>query len=156
MKLKSLSLLAGAIALTVTAMPFAVQAQMTPSSSLQMAQMMGGRRRGMKGAWERLNLTDAQKAQMQTIRSNTRDKIAAVLTPEQKAKVEDAKQGGLEQMKKKVWADLNLTEQQKTQIRQIRESSKEQMLQVLTPEQRQQLEEMRENMPLRRGRPNFQ
>ncbi|MDH6060160.1 Spy/CpxP family protein refolding chaperone [Chrysosporum bergii ANA360D] len=147
MRLKSLSLLAGAIALTVTTIPFAVQAQIARSSSPQMAQMMGGERGGMKGPWQRLNLTDAQKAQMQTIRSNTRDKIEAVLTPEQKEAAQN-------QMKKKVWADL--TEEQKTQIRQIRELSKEQMLQVLTPEQRQQLEETRENMRSRRGRPNFQ
>lgn len=148
MKLKPLSLLAGAIALTVTAIPFAVQAQMTSSSPLQIAQMPG-RGRGMKAAWERLNLTAVQKAQMQTIRSNTRNQIQAILTPEQKAKLADAKQArqaGQGQRGPKGWANLNLTEQQKTQMRQIRESSKEQMLAILTPEQRQQMEEMRQNM----------
>ncbi|MDP5337921.1 MAG: P pilus assembly/Cpx signaling pathway, periplasmic inhibitor/zinc-resistance associated protein [Nodularia sp. (in: cyanobacteria)] len=163
MKLKPLSLLAGAIALTVTAIPFAVQAQMRSSSPLQMAQMPG-RGKGERGPWQRLNLTEAQKAQMQTIRSNTRAQIEAILTPEQKATLAAAKearqaqrqagQAGQGQRGPKGWANLNLTEQQKTQLRQIRESSQQQIQAVLTPEQRQQMQEMRQNM--RRQQPNSQ
>ncbi len=159
MKLKPLSLLAGAIALTVTAIPFAVQAQMRSSSPLQVAQMPG-RGKGERGPWQRLNLTEAQKAQMQTIKSNTRAQIEAILTPEQKATLAAAKearqaqrqagQPGQGQRGPKGWANLNLTEQQKTQMRQIRESSKQQMLAILTPAQRQQVEEMQENMKSRR------
>ncbi|KZL47927.1 MULTISPECIES: hypothetical protein [Cyanophyceae] len=150
MKLKPLSLLAGAIALTVTAMPIAVQAQMRSSSPLQLAQMPKNEK-GQKGAWQRLNLTDAQKAEMQTIKSNTRAQIEAILTPEQKATLQAAKEARQGQRGKKGWANLNLTEEQKTQMRQIREASKEQMLAVLTPEQRQQMQEMRQNMRSSRG-----
>ncbi|MEA5514830.1 P pilus assembly/Cpx signaling pathway, periplasmic inhibitor/zinc-resistance associated protein [Nodularia sp. UHCC 0506] len=162
MKLKSLSLLAGAIALTLTAIPFAVQAQLRSSSPLQIAQMPE-KGKGERGPWQRLNLTEAQKAQMQTIKNNTQTQIEAILTPEQKATLAEAKkarqeqrQAGQGQRPQKGWANLNLTEQQKTQMRQIRESSKEQMLAILTPEQRQQMEEMRRNMRARRQQSNSQ
>ncbi|MBE9199100.1 MULTISPECIES: P pilus assembly/Cpx signaling pathway, periplasmic inhibitor/zinc-resistance associated protein [unclassified Nodularia (in: cyanobacteria)] len=154
MKLKPLSVLAGAIALTVTALPFAVQAQMRSSSPLQMAQTA---KKG--GPWQRLNLTEAQKAQMQTIKSNTRAQIEAILTPEQKATLAAAKQAGQQGQQgqgKKGWANLNLTEQQKTQMRQIKESSQQQMQAVLTPEQRQQMQEMRQNMRSRGQQRNSQ
>ena len=158
MKLKLLSVLAGAIALTVTAIPFAVQAQMRSSSPLQVAQ--AAQAGGKKGAWgmQRLNLTEAQKAQMQTIKTNTRSQMEAILTPEQKATLAAAKEArqGQGRRGKKGWANLNLTEQQKTQMRQIRETSKEQMLAVLTPAQRQQMQEMRENMKSRRQQRNSQ
>jgi len=163
MKFKPLSLVAGAIALTITAIPFAAQAQMRSSSPLQVAQT-ARTKGGQKGAWgmQRLNLTEAQKAQMQTIKNNTRTQIEAILTPEQKATLAAAKQArqgerqaGQRQRgqgkKKKGWANLNLTEQQQTQMRQIRESSKQQMQAVLTPEQRQQMQEMRQNMRSSRG-----
>jgi Spy/CpxP family protein refolding chaperone len=162
MKLKPLSLLAGAIALTVTAIPFAAQAQMRSSSPLQLAQMPKNER-GQKGGWQGLNLTDAQKAEMQTIKSNTRAQIEAILTPEQKATLQAAKearqgqrQAGQGQRGKKGWANLNLSEEQKTQMREIQEASKEQMLAVLTPEQRQQMQEMRQNMRSRRQQRNSQ
>lgn len=85
---------------------------------------------------------------MQAIRSNTHAQIEAMLTPEQKATLTDNRG-------KWGWAKLNLTEQQKTQMRQIRESSQQQMLAVLTPEQRQQMQEMRKNMRSRRQQGNF-
>lgn len=154
MKLKPLSVLAGAIALTVTAIPFAAQAQMRSSSPLQMAQTA---KKG--GAWQRLNLTEAQKSQMQTIKTNTRAQMEAILTPEQKATLAAAKQAGQQGQQgqgKRGWANLNLTEQQKTQMRQVKESSQQQMQAVLTPEQRQQMQEMRQNMRSRRQQRNSQ
>jgi Spy/CpxP family protein refolding chaperone len=38
-----------------------------------------------------LNLTDAQKAQMEELRKQFQDKLAKVLTPEQKAQVDKAR-----------------------------------------------------------------
>ncbi|MEA5507818.1 P pilus assembly/Cpx signaling pathway, periplasmic inhibitor/zinc-resistance associated protein [Halotia wernerae UHCC 0503] len=155
MKLKSLSLIAGAIALTLTAIPFTVKAQTTSSSPVIVAQTP----RKERGFWQSLGLTDAQKAQMQSIRRDTRAKIEAILTPEQKAKLAAAKetrqaqrQAGQGQRpgKGKGWAELNLTEAQKTQMRQIRESSKQQMQALLTPEQQAKLKQFQENMRQRR------
>jgi periplasmic protein CpxP/Spy len=148
MKLKSLSLIAGAIALTLTAIPFTVKAQTASSSPLIVAQTPKKER----GPWQNLGLTDAQKAQMQSIRRDTRAKIEAILTPEQKAKLAAAKQArqGQDQRPGKGWVELNLTEAQKTQMRQIKESSKQQMQAILTPEQQVKLKEFQENIRQRR------
>ncbi|MCG6133759.1 MAG: P pilus assembly/Cpx signaling pathway, periplasmic inhibitor/zinc-resistance associated protein [Nostoc sp. LLA-1] len=169
MKFKPLSLLAGAVALTLTATPFAVQAQMR-SFSPQLAQNARPEK-GQKGAgWSRLELTDAQKSQMETIQTNTRSQIEALLTAEQKATLAAAqqarqaqrqsgqgqRQAGQGQRPQKGWTNLNLTPQQQTQMRQIRETSKQQMLAVLNPQQRQQLQEMQQNMRSRRQQRNSQ
>ena len=146
MKIKPFPLLAGAIALTVSAIPVAVQAQMRTASPFQRTQI-STIARGKKGGmgWQRLNLTEAQKAQMQTIKNNTRAQIEGILTAEQRATLQAAKDAPRGQRGQRGWANLNLTEQQKTQMREIRQASQQQMLAVLTPEQRQQMEEMRQN-----------
>ncbi|HYX14083.1 MAG TPA: P pilus assembly/Cpx signaling pathway, periplasmic inhibitor/zinc-resistance associated protein [Nostoc sp.] len=163
MKLKALSLLAGAIALTLTATSFAVNAQTASPSPVLLAQTP----QKEKGPWKELGLTDAQKTQIQAIKRDSRTKMEAVFTPEQKAKLEAAKQArqaqrqaGQDQRQpgqrqgKRGYADLNLTEAQKTQIRQIRESEKQQIQAVLTPEQRQKIEQFRQNAPSRRQQGN--
>ncbi|MEH2027089.1 Spy/CpxP family protein refolding chaperone [Nostoc sp.] len=174
MKLKALSLVAGAIALTLTATSFAVHAQTASPSPVLLAQTPQKER----GPWKELGLTDAQKTQIQTIRRDSRTKFEAVLTPEQKAKLEAAKQahraewqarkaqgqtgqgqrqpGEHHGRKKGDFADLNLSESQKTQMRQIRESEKQQIQAVFTPEQRQKLEQFRQNAPSRRQQGNPQ
>lgn len=119
--------------------------------------------------WKDLGLTDTQKNQIRAIRRDSRTKMEAVFTPEQKAKLEAAKQARQAQRqagqgqrqpgqrsRKDSFADLNLTEAQKTQIRQIRESEKQQIQAVFTPEQRQKLEQYRQNAPSRRQQGNPQ
>ncbi|WP_375506185.1 Spy/CpxP family protein refolding chaperone [uncultured Nostoc sp.] len=160
MKLKVLSLVAGAIALTLTATSFAVNAQTASPSPVLLAQTPQKER----GPWKELGLTDAQKTQIQAIKRDSRTKLEAVFTPEQKAKLEAAKQARQAQRQagqgqrrgKGGYADLNLTEAQKTQIRQIRESEKQQIQAVLTPEQRQKIEQFRQNAPSRRQQGNPQ
>ncbi|MBG1263903.1 Spy/CpxP family protein refolding chaperone [Nostoc commune] len=165
MKLKAFSLVAGAIALTLTATSFAVNAQTASPSPVLLAQTP----QKEKGPWKELDLTDAQKTQMQAIKRDSRTKMEAVFTPEQKAKLEAAKQARQAQRQagqgqrqpgerrgKGGYADLNLTEAQKTQIRQIRESEKQQIQALLTPEQRQKLEQFRQNAPSRRQQGNPQ
>lgn len=165
MKLKALSLVAGAIALTLTATSFAVNAQTASPSPVLLAQTPQKER----GPWKELGLTDAQKTQIQAIKRDSRTKIEAVYTPEQKAKLEAAKQARQAQRQagqgqrqpgqrrgKGGYADLNLSEAQKTQIRQIQESKKQQIQAVLTPEQRQKMEQFRQNAPSRRQQGNPQ
>ncbi|MEH2193342.1 MAG: P pilus assembly/Cpx signaling pathway, periplasmic inhibitor/zinc-resistance associated protein [Nostoc sp.] len=172
MKLKVLSLVAGAIALTLTATSFAVTAQTASPSPLLLAQTPQKER----GPWKDLNLTDAQKTQIQAIRRDSRTKFETVLTPEQKAKLEATKQARRaewqarkaqgqtgqgqrqagERQHKGHFAELNLTEAQKTQMREIKESEKQQIQAVLTPEQRQKLEQFRQNAPSRRQQGNPQ
>lgn len=174
MKLKVLSLVAGAIALTLTATSFAVNAQTASPSPVLLAQTPQKER----GPWKELGLTDAQKTQIESIHRDSRTKIDAVFTPEQKAKLDAAKQarraewqarkaqgqagqgqgqpGEHHRGRKGGFADLNLSEVQKTEIRQIRESEKQQVQAVLTPEQRQKLEQFRQNAPSRRQQGNPQ
>ncbi|AFZ59556.1 P pilus assembly/Cpx signaling pathway, periplasmic inhibitor/zinc-resistance associated protein [Anabaena cylindrica FACHB-243] len=159
MKLKSLSFIAAAFALTLTATPFVAQAQQTPSSN------QPGKEFAEKGPWQKLGLTDAQKTRMQEIRRNARAEMEKVLTTEQKeqlkaamqARKEQGSQGqGRGQWKKDGFAGLNLTEAQKTRMREIKESSKQQMQAVLTPAQQEQLKQMWENRSSRRQQRNSQ
>ncbi|WP_414575948.1 P pilus assembly/Cpx signaling pathway, periplasmic inhibitor/zinc-resistance associated protein [Anabaena sp. CCY 9402-a] len=154
MQLKSLSLLAGAIALTLTATvaPFAVQAQTAFSSPFQVAQAA---KKG--GPWASLGLSAEQEARIKQIQSNARAQMENVFTPEQKAKLQAARQERQAnraqrqagerpeagQRRGKKMADLNLTDDQKARMRTIRENSKQQIQAVLTTEQRAKLQEMK-------------
>lgn len=154
MKIKLMPMLAGVLVLGAVAAPFAVNAQANPSAKLLMAQAEQGQRQGKEGKWAKLNLTDAQQQQMRQIKQETRAQIEAVLTPEQRAQMETMKQNrqgqnGQRQARQGqgrrggMMASLNLTPEQEASIKQIMESQKARMDQVLTPEQRQQLEQMR-------------
>jgi Spy/CpxP family protein refolding chaperone len=99
---------------------------------------------------QQLGLSDSQKAQIKEIRQNTpqgrerREQIMAVLTPEQRSQFD----GYIQQRKAqhpRFLQQLNLIEAQKAQIEQIRKNTpqgkerREQIMAVLTPEQRSQL-----------------
>ncbi|MBD2296073.1 P pilus assembly/Cpx signaling pathway, periplasmic inhibitor/zinc-resistance associated protein [Anabaena sphaerica FACHB-251] len=153
MKSKTLSFIAAAFALTLTATPFVAQAQETTPSP------QAGKEFAKKGPWKKLGLSDAQKARMQEIRSNTRAEIDKVLTTAQKEQLKAAMQEiqnqrsqgeGRGRGKKDIFASLNLTEAQKTRMREIKESSKQQMEAVLTPAQREQMKQMQQNWKSRR------
>ncbi len=136
--IKKLSFLAGAIALTLTAIPFAAQAQFNSSEPIVVAQ------RQKRGGWKnKLNLSEEQKAKMQEIKQNARTEMEKILTREQLDKLEAAKASG--QKKRGVWRTLNLTEDQKAQIKKIRENKKAQFQAILTDEQKAQMQEMRQN-----------
>lgn len=154
MQLKSFSLFASAIALTLSAAatPFTFPAP-AAASPFMVAQAE------TKGPWASLGLTDEQKAQIQAIRRNTRTQMEAVFTPEQKAKLEAARQARQERRSQrqagerpqrgerfgKKFAELNLTDDQKARLRSIREDSKKQIEAVLTPEQKAKLQEIQAN-----------
>ena len=92
------------------------------------------------GGWKKLNLTDAQKAQIKTIKDNAKAQRQSDLTAEQRAKLEQARQSG---DLKSVRKSLNLTDAQKQQMKAIGESTKAQIKNALTPAQQQQLEQMK-------------
>ncbi|TAF12265.1 MAG: P pilus assembly/Cpx signaling pathway, periplasmic inhibitor/zinc-resistance associated protein [Nostocales cyanobacterium] len=157
MNRKTLSFIAAAFALTLTATPFVAQAQQTDPSR------QPGKEFAEKGPWKKLGLTDAQKARMQEIRRNTRAEMDKVLTPAQKDQLKAAMQErrgqrsageGQGQWKKDIFASLNLTEAQKTRMGEIKQSSKQQMEAVLTPAQREQMKQMQESWKSRRQQGN--
>lgn len=133
--MKLLQILSGAVVLTLTCAPMVpVVAQSNPQPG------MTNQTRSYRGL--KLNLTDAQKAQMKQIRESTRAKIEAVLTDEQKVQLRTAMQ---QQGKdRQAFRNLNLTDDQQAKIRAIRQESRKQMDEVLTPEQRAQLQQQRQ------------
>jgi periplasmic protein CpxP/Spy len=136
--IKQMPLLAGALAIAIGASTVAPSFAQSPLSG-QMAQAQGEQK---QGKWKNLNLTDAQKAQMKSLRESTKSQIEAILTADQKAKLQAAK--GDRSNRRQVWQSLNLTDAQKAQMKQIRAAAKQQMETILTPEQRQQMQQMRQ------------
>lgn len=146
MKFNNFSLIASALAITLAAVPLAAKADFTGQQApLVVAQ---ARENGKNDKWERLGLTDAQKAQINEIKKNTRSQIEGILTEEQRQQARKALDSN--QKPKNVLRGLNLTDEQRTQVRQIMQTSKQQMEAVLTPEQKQQLEQMKQQWRSRR------
>jgi protein CpxP len=162
MKIKTLSIIAGTFALALTATPFIAHAQ-TNTSQPQPRQEWK-----QKGPFAQLNLTPDQKTQIKQIHESTRTKIEGVLTAEQKATLAKAKeehkakrqarrndnqkvQGeGKGKHKGGPFAELGLTADQKSQIKQIRESEKAQIDAILTPDQKTKLQQFKDNRASRR------
>lgn len=144
MKIKTLSLVVGAIALSLTLAPLAVKAERTTSSPLVVAQAVRE-----KEPFQKLQLTDSQQEQIQEIRRTTRTEIDKVLNDQQREQLKTAmqnRQGGW----RRAFASLNLSQDQKNQIRQLMRSQKSKIEAVLTDEQKAQLQKMREEMRSRR------
>lgn len=136
-----LPFLAGAVSLSLavaTVLPAFAQANTpapTESSELRKQNM--------------LNLTPEQREKMQQIKQSSREQIDNILTAEQKAQLETAKQNG--ENPRQTFKSLNLTAEQRSQMKEIKRSSKEQMDAILTPEQRQQMQQYKQQR--RQGRP---
>ncbi len=130
----------------------------------------GGDRRG--GSFERLALTDAQRTQLEAIREDAHTQVEAILTDEQRQQARAAReqfesrraefasltpeqrQARFQEMRAQrgsggPLAELNLTDEQREQIRSIMENARTQSENVLTSEQRQQLQQWRDDRPER-------
>ena len=139
-------LVLSALPLMIGGVGFAVPGNAQSNQSAVVAQnapQPNGQREGRGRKFEQLNLTDAQKAQIQQIKQSTRQQMDAILTPQQKEQLRVARE-------QKQRPNLNLTEDQKAKMKAIRESSKSQMDAVFTPEQKQKLEELRQQWRQRR------
>lgn len=104
-------------------------------------QLRAAKEEGDTAKAEQLRATlDAQRAHLMQVRQSEKQRIAAVLTPEQRQQLEAlGKRGprghrfgerggkhGQRAARARAWEKLNLTEEQKTRIAQIRRSSREQ------------------------------
>ncbi|HEY9601952.1 MAG TPA: hypothetical protein V6C85_10100 [Allocoleopsis sp.] len=140
MKIKLMPMLAGAIALSVGVMPFAIKAQAQTPDSAQPAHAHH------HSKWDQLNLSEQQKAQLQQLEKDTRTQIEAVLTPQQLEQLKAARQNHQPhqagQGRHSAMAALNLTDAQKAKIKAIKEAKKARMQAILTPQQQQQLQQM--------------
>jgi Spy/CpxP family protein refolding chaperone len=124
------------------AIPNLVAAQNTTQNSTEKRKPRQGE------GWKQLNLTETQKTQMKAIRESAKARHESVLTAEQRAIMEQARQSG---DRKGVRKSLNLTDAQKQQMKAIAEDTKAQMKNVLTPTQQQQLEQMKQQRQSNRG-----
>lgn len=154
MNSKSLLLCAGATALAISAVAPALS-QSTPTAPAQ---------RNPMHRLDFLNLTSEQQARIKQIRQSERSQIDAILTPEQKAQLQQERQNrkpptgqnpappaGENQGKPPTpFASLNLTAEQRSRIEAIMRSSREQMDAVLTAQQRQLLQQHRQQHEQRR------
>ena len=137
MKLKFMPMLVGAIAIALATTELAVNAKAASPSRILLAQAQEPH------GFQRLGLTQEQKAKIAQIRQNTRSQIEAVLTPQQLEQLKTAMQDS-RQSKRQAFSTLNLTQEQRTQMRQIRQSAKSQYEAVLTPQQLEQLQQSRQ------------
>ncbi|HEY9639855.1 MAG TPA: Spy/CpxP family protein refolding chaperone, partial [Coleofasciculaceae cyanobacterium] len=94
-----------------------------------------------------LNLTAAQRTQAEEILKASHDQVQTILTPEQQQQLRELRQshragrhGLLGEMPPELAQRLNLTEDQQAQLKQIRENTRNQVENVLTAEQQQQLQ----------------
>lgn len=102
-----------------------------------------GKHGGMNGRLsEKLNLSDAQKQQIQTIQSSFRQQNEPFFTSfrETKRQYKEARQSGDTNRAESLKAQLK---SQKTQMKQLHETQHQQILMILTPEQRTRLETMK-------------
>lgn len=153
-----------AIALTFSvALPVAAQSTAPTTSTQRNPQM---RHQNF------LNLSAEQQTRMEQVRQQERAAIDAILTTEQKAQLQKghesrrargnrgtaptgqsqkpAQTGENRGMPHPHFASLNLTADQRTRIEAVMKSSREQMDAILTPEQRQQMEQHRQQHEQRR------
>ncbi len=148
------------------------KAVLTPAQQAQVKAHFAARRQARGGhGMAALNLTDAQKAQMQAIRkdaharaqtirkdttlsaeakqtqltalfTDTRSKIAAVLTPDQQAQLK-AHRAQMQADRQAFKDSLKLTDAQQAQLKSIREKALTQFRALLTPDQQTKLDACR-------------
>ncbi|NJM71454.1 MAG: hypothetical protein HC862_15165 [Scytonema sp. RU_4_4] len=163
MKLKLIGMLFPVIGLAFVAIPLGVQALPTLQNQVLQAQNFPNPGAGQP---PNLNLSDDQKQRLEEIHKETKEKIDAVLTSEQRQTLEEKAaqmghsrgriQGGGPGVPmpppgegNDPLAELNLSNDQKEKIQEIAQSSEEKVKSVFTDEQLQQLEQVRQNMPKR-------
>ena len=96
-----------------------------------------GTRRGQ--ALEQLNLSDAQRTEIEAIRSESRAQMRSVLTSEQQTQLDNSESEG-----RRIWRQLDLSDSQREEIRTLHTAAREEIQSVLTSEQQAQIEELRE------------
>jgi Spy/CpxP family protein refolding chaperone len=142
MKIKHVLLIPGVLLLSLSCLPVLPSFAQTESAPAVQPQRKGNR----------LNLTEQQKAEMQRIRQETQAEIENVLNEQQKAQFRQMKSEMGQQSEnrpgkranfKQGMASLNLTQDQKNQIRAIRQKAQQRIQAILTEEQRTLMQQRR-------------
>ncbi|BAY83322.1 hypothetical protein NIES267_28090 [Calothrix parasitica NIES-267] len=134
MKLKKLSILAGAVAVAFSITPLAVNAQVNSNAPQRVSQ-------ANRQSPPDLKLSQQQISKITQIRSKTRDQIQAVLTKQQRDKIQSDLQAG--KNPQQVFASIQFTQKQQEELRNIMVGSQKQMEGVLDAKQKKILNEWR-------------
>lgn len=121
----------GLIGLVATATMIAAPLTLAPANAQNMPRL------------EALNLTDDQRSQVQEIFQTLRNDVDGILSDQQQAQFRAAYRE-LQDVREAIAEIDNLTDDQKTQIRTALQSTREDISQVLTPEQQAQLRSARQ------------
>jgi periplasmic protein CpxP/Spy len=130
-----------AIALVLAGMPMlAAQAQTSPAPAQPATPRQQPAQNANPNQGGRIQVTPAQKAEIDKIQQAALSQIQAVLTKEQKTQLDEAQKNGVPLNR----VSVNLSQEQSSKIRTIVNDADRQIIErVLTPEQRNQL--MRSN-----------
>ncbi len=134
MKLKKLSILAGAVAVAFSITPLAVNAQVNSNAPQRVSQ-------ANRPSPPDLKLSQPQIQKITQIRSKTREQIQAVLTKQQRDKIQSDLQAG--KNPQQVFASIQFTQKQQEELRNIMVGSQKQMEGVLDAKQKKILNEWR-------------
>ncbi|MGD1913553.1 MAG: P pilus assembly/Cpx signaling pathway, periplasmic inhibitor/zinc-resistance associated protein [Rivularia sp. (in: cyanobacteria)] len=137
MKLKKLSILAGAVAVAFSITPLAVNAQVNSNAPQRVSQ-------AKPQSPPDLKLSQKQIGEINEIRSDTRTKIQNVLTPKQREKIKTDLEAG--KNARQVFASIQFSQQQQNELKNIMETSQRQMEGVLNATQKKTLNEWRNNL----------
>ncbi|WP_414619524.1 hypothetical protein [Calothrix sp. CCY 0018] len=135
MKLKKFSLLASAIAVAFSITPLAANAQANSNAPQRVSQANNA----PKGP--QINLSQPQIKKIQEIRSKTRDQIQAVLTKQQRDKIQSDLQAG--KNPQQVFASIQFSDAQQKELQNIMIGSQKQMEGVLDANQKKILNQWR-------------
>jgi Spy/CpxP family protein refolding chaperone len=135
MKLKKLPLLAGAIAVAFSITPLAANAQVKNSNAPQRVSQAAPQ------SSPNIELSPQQLQGIQKIREQTRVQIQAVLTKAQREQIQRDLQAG--KQPQQVFASIQFTNDQQKKLRDIMVNSQVQTENLLTPEQKQELQKWR-------------
>ncbi|AFY55578.1 P pilus assembly/Cpx signaling pathway, periplasmic inhibitor/zinc-resistance associated protein [Rivularia sp. PCC 7116] len=131
MKLKKLSLLAGAIAVAFSITPLAVNAQVNNKAPQRVSQAK------RPPSPSELKLTQEQMKQINEILSNRSTQMQNVLTQQQRQKIQTDLKAG--KNPREVFASIDLSKQQEGQLRTIALNSQKRIEAVLTTEQKNKI-----------------
>ena len=140
MKFKNLSLIAGAFALTLTAVPFSVNAETTKSAPIQLAQNPPAQPPAQRGI--QIKLTRQQQAEFRKIDNGIRDQVQKLMTPQQLQQIKTAMESG--KSGREAFGAINLTSEQQAEFQKIYITSQQQKEALLTRDQKAQLARFRQ------------
>ncbi|MCV3213147.1 hypothetical protein OGM63_06345 [Plectonema radiosum NIES-515] len=147
MKFKNLSLIAGALtkcapscalALSLTAVPFSVKAEISKSAPIQLAQNPPAKPPAQRG----IKLTPEQQTEFRKIDNGIRDQVKKLMTPQQLQQIQTAIDSGKSQ--REAFGAINFTPEQQAELQKIFITSQQQREALLTTDQKAQLARLRQ------------